>query len=169
MRSRYGAHEPGAAHFITSTVVGWLPVFTKASRCDVLVESLKFCREHKGLTIYGWVIMENHLHAIVAADDLSRVMTDFKRHTARRLFEMLEGEKCDWLLNQFAYLRARHKVESDHQFWQEGFHPQAIADDRMMEQKLDYLHAIPWRVGWWRRQSIGAIPRRMNGWWARTR
>jgi hypothetical protein len=56
---------------------------------------------------------------------------------------LLEQERCDWLLNQFAYLRARHKVESDHQVWQEGFHPQAIADDTMMEQKLDYLHANP--------------------------
>ena len=28
MRSRYRIHEPDAAHFITSTIIEWLPVFT---------------------------------------------------------------------------------------------------------------------------------------------
>jgi putative transposase len=147
MRSRYGINEPNAAHFVTSTVVAWLPVFTTAARCDVLVNSLNYCREQKGLTIYAWVIMDNHLHAVLAADDLPRVMMDFKRHTARRIMELLEKESCDWLLNQFSYQRAKHKVESAHQFWQEGFHPQAIGDDLMMEQKLDYVHNNPVKRG----------------------
>jgi putative transposase len=147
MRSRYGIREPHAAHFVTSTVVGWLPVFTTAPRCDVLIESLRYCRDQKGLTIYGWIILDNHLHAIVAAPDLARVMMDFKRHTARRLMELLAEERCDWLLNQFSHQRAKHKVESEHQFWQEGFHPQVIGDDLMMGQKLDYLHNNPVKRG----------------------
>jgi putative transposase len=169
MRSRYGVREPGAAHFITCTVVAWLPVFTTTARCDILVESLEFCRKHKGLEIYAWVILDNHLHAVVGAPDLPRTITDFKRYTAQRLLATLEEESCAWLLQQLKFHRARHKVESDHQFWQEGFHPQAIADDAMMEQKLDYLHNNPVKRGFvvapehWRSSSahewlVGAIP-----------
>jgi len=147
MRSRYRAHEPDAAHFVTATIVEWLPVFTTASRCDVLVESLEYCREHKGVKIHAWVILDNHFHGIFAAPDLSRVLADFKRHTARRILEVLEAENCEWLLNQFRYFRAAHKTESEHQVWQEGSHPQAIMSDEMMFQKLEYLHNNPVKRG----------------------
>ncbi len=47
MRSRYRVQEPQALHFVTSTVVGWLPVFTTARRCQIVVDSLEYCRAHK--------------------------------------------------------------------------------------------------------------------------
>ncbi|MGI8891295.1 MAG: hypothetical protein ACR2G0_11005 [Chthoniobacterales bacterium] len=47
MRSRYRIHDPDAAHFVASTVVEWLPVFTTSTCCDILVRSLAYCREHK--------------------------------------------------------------------------------------------------------------------------
>ena len=147
MRSRYRIHVRDAAHFITSTVVAWLPVFTTAARCDIIVQSFEYCRAHKGLKIHAWVILDNHIHAVLSAPDLSRALADFKRHTARRTLELLESEKCDWLLNQFRYFRAAHKTESDHQFWQEGTHPQAIESDEMMQQKLEYLHNNPVKRG----------------------
>jgi putative transposase len=143
MRSRYRINEPNVAHFITSTVVGWLPIFTKAARCDIVVAALQYCRVHKALKIYAWVILDNHLHAILAAPDLSRVIADFKRHTARRLVEQLEPEHCDWLLHQLRYRRAAYKVESEHQLWQEGSHPQAIVSDEIMLEKLTYVHNNP--------------------------
>ena len=147
MRNRYRVHEPHAAHFVTSTVVGWLPVFTTAVRCDLLVESLAYCQAHKELKIHGWVILDNHFHAILAAPDLSRVLADFKRHTARRILDQIQAENCEWLLRQFAHRRAEHKTESVHQVWQEGTHPQAILSDEMMLQKLDYLHNNPVKRG----------------------
>jgi putative transposase len=129
MRSRYGVREPNAAHFVTSTVVGWLPFFTTAARCDILVEALEFSREKKELKIYAWVILDNHFHAIVEAPDLPRVMMELKRYTAHKCIERLQSEGCEWLLDRLAYFRAKHKTASDHQFWQEGYHPQAITDD----------------------------------------
>ena len=90
MRSRYRIHEPQAAHFVTSTVVAWLPVFTTAARCDLLIQSWLHCREHKGLRIHGWVILDNHFHAVLSAPDLMQVMRDFKRHTARQILNLLQ-------------------------------------------------------------------------------
>ncbi len=74
-------------------------------------------------------------------------MADFKRHTAKRILEQLEAESCEWLLHQFGYRRAAHKQESAHQVWQEGFHPQAMLDDAMMLQKLEYLRQNPVKRG----------------------
>ncbi len=53
MRSRDRMHEPHAAHFVTSTIVAWLPVFTTAARCNLPVQSWLHGREHKGLRIHG--------------------------------------------------------------------------------------------------------------------
>jgi putative transposase len=107
------------------------------------VQAFEYCRLHKALKIYAWVILDTHFHAIVAAPDLARVLADLKRHTARQIIEQLEVEQCDWLLRQLRYQRAPHKTESQHQVWQEGSHPQAILSDEMMLQKLEYLHNNP--------------------------
>ncbi|MGH7983482.1 MAG: REP-associated tyrosine transposase [Candidatus Udaeobacter sp.] len=147
MRSRYRVNATEQAHFVTSTVVRWLPIFTTARRCDVVVEALDYCRTHKGLDIYAWVILDNHFHAIVSAPDLPRVIADLKRHTARRLLELLQEEKADWLLHQLRYHRAAHKSESEYQLWQEGYHPQSISTDTIMLQKLEYLHNNPVKRG----------------------
>jgi REP-associated tyrosine transposase len=147
MRSRYLIHHPDRAHFVTCTIVEWLPVFTSAACCDIVVNSLDYCREHKHLRIYAWVILENHLRAILAAPDLSGVLRDMKSFTAAKLLEQLANESRDWLLNQLRYYRGAHKP-TDHQIWQEGSHPQVIADDAMMLQKLEYLHNNPVKRGW---------------------
>jgi len=168
MRSRYRINAPEAAHFITSTIVEWLPIFSSTGYCDILVDSLRFCRERKGLKLHAWVILPTHFHAIVAAPDLSSTIADFKKYTARRLLERLEEKQCAWLLNQLSYYRAAHK-QTTHQVWQEGFHPEAIVTDEMMLQKLDYLHTNPVRAGFvaspehWRYSSAhswlpGAFP-----------
>ena len=147
MRTRYRVLEPQAPHFITSTVVGWLPVFTTAARCQIIVDSLEYCRAHKGLKVHAWVILDSHLHAILAAPDLPRVIADFKRHTARRLIELLEAENADWLLHLMRQWCPGYKTQSDIQFWQEGYHPEALFSDAVMEQKLEYLHNNPVKRG----------------------
>ena len=78
VRSRYNINNPDSSHFITSTIVKWLPVFTTVARCEILVRSLTFCREHKSLKIYAWVILDNHFHAIVSGPELSRTIGDLE-------------------------------------------------------------------------------------------
>ena len=169
MHSRYQAKQPDVPYFVTSTVVEWLPVFTTAARCHILVEALAYCREHKGLRITAWVILDNHFHAILSAPDLPRVMADLKRHTAKRIIAQLQAERCKWLLHLLRTFPAPHKTESEYQFWQEGFHPQAIIHDEMMVQKRDYLHrnqvkrglvALPenWRYSSAHEWDAAAIP-----------
>ena len=53
---------------------------------------------------------------------------------------MLEEDCADWLLHQLRYHRASHKTGSEHQVWQESFHPQSRPTDAIMLQKLEYLH-----------------------------
>jgi putative transposase len=147
MRSRYRINNENAAHFITSTIVEWLPVFTKASCCDNLVRSFEFCRQQKELRIHAWVILDSHFHAIVSGPNLARTLSDLKKFTAHKILDQLELEGRQWLLNQLAYFCAAHKTGSNHQVWQAGVHPQSITSDEMMLQKLEYLHNNPVKRG----------------------
>ena len=169
MRSRYRINEPNQAHLITATIVEWLPVFTNSKMCDIIVRSLEFCRARKGLKIYGWVILDNHFHAILAGPELSRTIADLKKFTAHEILAQLKLEGREWLLNQLHYFRLKHKRSSAHQVWQEGVHPQALTTDEMTLQKLEYLHNNPVKRGLvaspehWRYSSAhewlaGAIP-----------
>lgn len=169
MRSRYRINDETTSHFITSTIVEWLPVFTTAECCNIIVNSLEYCRQHRQLRIHAWVIMDNHFHSVVAGPQLANTIANLKKFTARAILGQLEREGREWLLNQLRYFFAAHKQKSVHQVWQEGVHPQAMKSDRMMLQKLGYLHNNPVTRGFvaspehWRYSSAhewlpGAIP-----------
>jgi len=68
-RSRYKIYEPTYPHFVTCTVLNWLPVFTREESVMVLIESLKHLQKAENLKLYAYVILENI--CIVS----SRVMT----------------------------------------------------------------------------------------------
>ena len=84
-RSRYKVFETEYPYFLTCTVVGWLPVFTRPATVQVVLDSWRYLQEHDRLRVYGYVILENHLHLIAASDELSKEIGDFKSYTARRI------------------------------------------------------------------------------------
>jgi len=147
MRTRYKIIENGQLYFITSTIIEWLPVFTRKSYFEILIDSLKYSRSDKGLKLFAYVIMDNHLHLIGASDNLGRIIKEFKSHTAREIIKLAEQDNKGWLLNQLVFYRQKHKSGSTHQVWQEGYHPQQISSEDMLRQKMGYLHHNPVRAG----------------------
>ena len=102
MRSRYKIAELESPHFITCTIVSWLPVFTTPD-LDITTASLTFCRQQKGLRLHAYVILDNHLHLLVSSDNLSQVIRDFKRHTAKEILAAAQQDDKQWLLKQFEF------------------------------------------------------------------
>ena len=85
MSNKYKIRDQHGLNFLTLTVVGWIDIFSRKKYRDIIIESLRFCQENKGLKIYGYVIMTNHIHMIVQATGeqiLSGVLSDFKSYTA---------------------------------------------------------------------------------------
>ncbi|WP_298943210.1 hypothetical protein [uncultured Psychromonas sp.] len=58
-RSRYKITQTDAPHFVTLTVLHWIPVFTRPQTVDILLESLRFLMK-EGLKVHAYVILENH-------------------------------------------------------------------------------------------------------------
>lgn len=147
-RSRYRIFENEYPYFMTCTVVGWLPVFTRPESVQILFDSWKHLQNERQFQLFGYVILENHLHLIASAPELSAVMQSFKSYTARQILDLLKKDSAVTLLRQLRAQKLRHKQESEYQLWQEGSHPQQIQNDEMLWQKLDYIQMNPVKRGY---------------------
>jgi REP element-mobilizing transposase RayT len=114
---------------------------------NILTETVKYYKQNKKLKVHAYVILDNHFHMIVSGEDLSQTLSCIKSFTAKRIIEELCIDKKDWLLHQFKFSKLLHKKESSYQVWQEGFHPQQILSDNMLQQKVDYIHMNPVKRG----------------------
>ena len=147
-RSRYRIFQDVQPYFLTCTIVGWLPVFTRPQCVQIVYDSWGFLQEHGRLDIYGYVILENHLHLIASAVDLSEQIGDFKSYTARQILDRLDHDRDRTILRQLKSEKSKHKVDRPYQFWHEGSHPKLIEDDQTMRQKLEYMHRNPVERGY---------------------
>jgi putative transposase len=146
-RSRY--HVLGTQpHFLTCTLVNWIPLFGQIRFAQVIIDSLNFLHRKQRLTLYAYVIMENHLHLIASSANLSKEIGDFKSFTARSIIELLKESRSEHLLSQLEFYKVKHKTTQQYQLWQEGFHPQMILNEQMFKQKLDYIHNNPVKRGY---------------------
>ena len=79
-------------YFVTTTVVNWVDIFSRPKYKHIIIESLQYCQKNKGLEIYAWVLMPNHLHFIIGAQDLDQVhsiLRDFKKFTSKKILAEL--------------------------------------------------------------------------------
>ncbi len=158
-RSRYRFYEEQYPYFVTCTIVGWLPVFTRPETVQMIYDSWNFLNDHGRLTVYGYVILENHLHMVITSPDPSKEIGDFKSFTARQIIDHLEAQGAATLLKLLRHLKPRHKTDRTYQLWQEGSHPQQIQNNDMMRQKTEYMHLNPVKRGYvddaihWRHSS----------------
>jgi len=143
----------GEVYFVTDTVVDWVDIFSRPCYKHIIISSLKYCQEQKGLLIYAWVLMTNHLHMIVGSGGeykVSDIMRDFKKFTSKEIIRTLKTDiqesRRDWMLNRFEYAGRNDKKIKNYRFWQEGNDAQEIFLQDYFNQKLNYIHQNPVRA-----------------------
>ena len=144
--------DQSKTHFITATVVDWVDVFSRKTYKDSVIVSLDFCIKNKGMILYGFVIMSNHIHLIIQSENskLSDLIRDFKKFTAKTILNKIETEpesRADWMLKRFEFACKSHNRNEKYQFWQYGNHPEEIFSEKFFWSKLDYIHLNPVRAG----------------------
>jgi REP element-mobilizing transposase RayT len=147
-RTRYKIIEPTHPHFITCTILHWLPVFTRPDSVQIILDSLSHLKTSDKLKLYGFVILENHLHLIVSSEDLSNTIKKFKSFTAKEIIKLLQANRANNILDQLAFYKKAHKKDSSYQVWQEGCAAKLIQGYEMMRQKLKYIHHNPVKRGY---------------------
>ena len=74
--------QPEGLYFVTLTVVGGIDVFTRHEYCDLLVDNLNYCIEHKRLRVYEYAILPSRMYMIAGVEqgkaNLPKVLRDLK-------------------------------------------------------------------------------------------
>lgn len=150
-RNRYIVSDQNTLYFLTMTVVHWIDIFTRKEYKWLIVDSLNYCVEQKGLKLYAWVLMSNHLHLIARIEEphtMTEFLRDFKKFTSKALIEKIneiEESRRDWLLDKFGFEAYRTRRAEQYKVWQDGNHPILLESNYFIEQKLDYIHQNPVR------------------------
>ena len=151
MSLKYKEGNPDGIYFITLTVVEWADVFTRREYSELFCESLNYCQREKGLQLYAWCIMTNHVHLICAAPKLPDVMRDLKKYTSRFIVEAIRNNpkesRKNWLVWMFKSAAEKSTNHGEYQFWQLGGHYVELSTNELMEQRLEYLHQNPVKAG----------------------
>jgi len=150
MPSKYRIHDSQEIYFITFAVVEWVDALSRRYYKDLFIESLKYCQEHKGLILYAYVIMNNHVHLIASAKEghnLSDIIRDLKKFTSKKIIAEIEGNiqesRKRWMLWIFRSNGNRNSNNEVYQFWQQDNHPVCLDSNDLIDQRLDYLHNNP--------------------------
>lgn len=141
-----------ALHFVTFTIVEWIDVFTRRVYRDIVLDSLRYCQANKGLHVHAWVIMSNHVHAILSTPgtELSDVIRDFKGHTSKAIVKAVQQEnesRREWMLARFTMNAIATARNDKFKVWTHDNHPLQL-QSYTIKQRVEYIHQNPVRAGW---------------------
>ena len=146
--------KPNGSYFMTLTVVGWIDIFTRERYAKIIVDSLNYCMQHKGLNVYAYVVMTNHLHLIANCDDgiqLNDVIRDFKKFSSKQIVASIK-EECEsrrnWMLTILAKEAEGHTKQHNYKVWQDGNFAIELYSEKFTWIRLNYIHMNPVRAGY---------------------
>ncbi len=142
----YKTQDNNSACFITMTIVEWINVFTIEKQKLLIIDSLKYCQENKGLEIYGWCLMPNHLQMICRVTgnlEMSEFLRDFKKYTSKAIVKSIieEPKKSqEWMLVQFKDACSHLKRNQKYKLWQNDNHAEIIyTNDFFTKNLITYI------------------------------
>ena len=153
MSRKYKFHNKSALYFVSFATVNWIEVFTRQVYFDVLVESINYCRAKKGMELYAYCFMPSHIHLLYRSSNEQpmELLRDFKKHTAKKILEAIQNNSQEsrkelllWLFERAGKKKAN---VSKYQFWQHHNQPIELWSEKVIKQKIDYIHNNPIELG----------------------
>jgi putative transposase len=159
MSRNYKIRNQEKLYFLSFATVNWVDVFVRLVYKDIVVGSLNYCTDQKGLEVYSWCIMSSHVHLIIGTkgeNKLEGIVRDLKKHTSKVLIKAIAethrrvertGLALQWMLWMFERAGKRNINNTKYQFWQQHNQPIELNNNFIMQQKLDYIHRNPVEAG----------------------
>lgn len=141
--------KKNTSYFLTMTVEGWVDVFTRKKHKDGIIESLRYCIKEKGLNVYAYCLMTNHLHLIVNCEEpseLKDVIRDFKKFTSKKIINQIVEEpesRREWMLDYFKEKATESTKNKNYKFWKSGNHAIELLTEKFTWEKINYIHMNP--------------------------
>ncbi len=124
-------------------------MFTRLNQKYNIINALNYCQKNKGLEIYAYVMMSNHIHLLCKATNgfiLSDVIRDFKKFTSKKILQTINEEpesRKEWMLEYFQKACQHLKREQQFKVWQDGYHAELVETNWFIKQKVNYIHNNP--------------------------
>jgi REP element-mobilizing transposase RayT len=134
----------GKIYFWTATIHRWYHLIADDNLKDIIIASLKSLSDKKKITVYGFVIMPNHIHLIWRQNDLNgkeSPKASFMKYTAHCFQQYLRSLGK---LNLYKVNEANKAYE----IWQRDSLGIEIYSRYVAKQKLNYIHANPVKGKW---------------------
>ena len=154
MSRNYKIRDQERLHFVTFTVIHWIDIFVRTDYKDVVVDSLNYCVDNRGLEVYAWCIMTSHVHLIIGtggSNKLEDIIRDFKKYRFKSLFKVIktnrQESRKDWMIWIFERAGKKNSNNVNFQFWQQHSHPIELNTNLLMDQKLECIHGNPVAAG----------------------
>src|SRR5258707_9726170 len=132
----YKIRNKEGIHFITFVPIAigieWVDVFTRKEYRDIVLDSIRHCRQEKGLLLHAWCLVSNHIHLVVSAknNDTSDILRDFKKFTGKQVIKAIETNqqetRKDWMLQIFKQLAEANSRNTNYQFWRQDNQPKEL-------------------------------------------
>lgn len=152
MSRKYKIRDQQKLYFVTFSIINWIDIFIRDEYRLIFINSVKYCQENKGLEVYSWCIMTNHVHMIIGSDgrnSLESIIRDLKSFTSRSIRKLLEDKEAvaesrrEWMLWMMQRAGKKNTNNNDFQLWQQHNQPIVLDTNFLMEQKLEYIHKNP--------------------------
>lgn len=154
MSRNYKFHNPDGVYFVSFAVIEWIDVFTRNEYKDIVLDSLGYCQKEKGMEIFAWCIMTNHVHLIFQSAKGQKpelLLGDFKRFTSKAIVKAIKNNpresRKEWLIEQFSKAGKKSSNVDQYQFWRHDNKPIELWSNKVIDEKLNYIHNNPVNEG----------------------
>jgi len=140
-------------YFITFTCHKWLHLFETTQSYDLVYKWFDYLKE-RGSYVIGYVIMPNHLHAIIAfrcnGQSINTRVGNGKRFLAYGIIDRLKEQNNTSALDllKAGVNNTDKKRGKLHQVFEPSFDCKECISDDMLTTKLDYIHNNPCTEKW---------------------
>ena len=146
-------HETDGIFFITITCYKWIPLIQLTNTYDAVYKWFNYLKEKRHY-ISGYVIMPNHIHALLAFSktdkNINKIIGNGKRFLAYEIIKQLKLKNNNALLNQLeeAVEITDRKRGKRHEVFEDSFDIKECSTKKFIKQKLDYIHSNPYSGKW---------------------
>ena len=150
---RYKISDQYATYFSTLTIIKWIDLFSRRNYRDILVDSLNYCHKNKGLEVFSYVIMSNHMHLIARTHPpfkFSDFLRDYKKFTSKAIMkemDLINESRREWLVDKFEFEARKTGRAENCKIWKDSNHAIEIDGKVSLWQKINYIHDNPVRAG----------------------
>ncbi|MBC7903686.1 MAG: transposase, partial [Gemmatimonadaceae bacterium] len=148
MAEKKSSQNNSACYYVTFNVTDWIGLFVRPAYKQAVVESLNSFIESKGLVVYAWCLMSNHLHLLTKTRsniNFSVTVRALKKDISKKLFALMATEpdiRKEWMLTRFEMAGHSMKRIEKYQLWQNCSNPVHIdfTNKQLLWDHIRYIH-----------------------------